>query len=117
MIELPGSFSGMEISPRPQRGPDAIQRISFAIFMSEQASVFNAPCAKTSASCAASDSNLFGAVINGRPVNSAIVFAPRTANSGCVLSPVPTAVPPNANSYNPPRAYSMRAISLFNCCA
>ena len=61
MIELPGSFSGMRISPSPERGPDASQRTSLAIFMSDAASVFSAPCANTSASCAASASNLFGA--------------------------------------------------------
>ena len=33
MIELPGSFSGMVISPMPERGPDASQRTSLAIFM------------------------------------------------------------------------------------
>ena len=67
MIELPGSFSGIVISPRPQRGPEASQRTSLAIFMSEAASVLSAPCANTSASCAASASNLFGAVTKGMP--------------------------------------------------
>jgi len=43
MIELPGSFSGILISPRPERGPDASQRTSFAIFIRETASVFSAP--------------------------------------------------------------------------
>ena len=33
MIELPGSFSGIRISQRPARGPDASQRTSFAIFV------------------------------------------------------------------------------------
>ena len=67
MIELPGSFSGMRISPSPERGPEASQRTSLAILVSDAASVFSAPCAKTIASCAASASNLFGAVTNGRP--------------------------------------------------
>src|SRR5688500_16982980 len=39
MIELPGSFSGMLISPRPALGPDASQRTSLAIFISEQEGV------------------------------------------------------------------------------
>ena len=43
MIDEPGSFSGSTISPRPQRGPDASQRMSLAIFISEAASVFSAP--------------------------------------------------------------------------
>ena len=65
MIELPGSFSGMVISPSPDRGPEASQRTSLAIFMSETATVFSAPCANTIASCAASASNLLGADSNG----------------------------------------------------
>jgi len=40
MIELPGSFSGIEISPMPQRGPLASHRTSLAILVSEAASVF-----------------------------------------------------------------------------
>ena len=43
MIELPGSFSGIKISPIPQRGPEASQRTSLAIFMSATASVFIVP--------------------------------------------------------------------------
>jgi hypothetical protein len=34
-----GSFSGIVISPRPERGPDASQRTSLAIFISATASV------------------------------------------------------------------------------
>ena len=44
------------------RGPEPRKRISFAIFMREQARTFSAPLTSTSASCAASASNLFGAV-------------------------------------------------------
>ena len=80
----------------PQRGPDPSHLISLAIFMSEQARVFNAPLASTTASCAASDSNLLGAVTKARPVSSAILSATFTAKSRCELSPVPTAVPPSA---------------------
>jgi hypothetical protein len=43
MIELPGSFSGMLSSPSPERGPEASQRMSLAIFISATASVFSAP--------------------------------------------------------------------------
>jgi hypothetical protein len=98
MIEEPGSFSGRISSPRPERGPEASQRMSLAIFMSETASVRSAPLANTSASWAASAENLSGADTNGKPVSSAIRSATRSANSGCVLSPVPTAVPPSASS-------------------
>ena len=99
MIELPGSFSGIVISPMPQRGPEASQRTSLAILMSDAASVLSAPCACTSASLAASASNLLGAVTNGMPGQLARArAATRTAYSGCALSPVPTAVPPSASS-------------------
>ena len=60
MIELPGSFSGMRISPSPERGPEASQRTSFAIFINEAASVFSPPLQKTISSCAESAANLFG---------------------------------------------------------
>ena len=43
IIELPGSFSGMKISPRPHRGPLDSQRMSFAIFIISAASPFKAP--------------------------------------------------------------------------
>ena len=98
MIELPGSFSGIESSPMPQRGPLASQRMSLAIFMNDAASVLSAPCACTSASLAASASNLLGAVTNAWPVSLASSAATRTAYSGCALRPVPTAVPPSASS-------------------
>ena len=65
MIELPGSFSGIVISPSPERGPDASQRTSLAIFMRPTASVFSAPWAETSASCAARASNGFSAATKG----------------------------------------------------
>src|SRR4029078_3980591 len=60
MIELPGSFSGIEISPKPQRGPEANQRTSLAIFINEAASVFSPPLQKTISSWADSAANLFG---------------------------------------------------------
>ncbi len=98
MIEEPGSFSGIRISARPERGPDASQRTSFAIFMRAAASVLMAPCAATIASCAASASNLLGADVKGIPVSfaiSAATFSPKPAGA---FRPVPTAVPPSASS-------------------
>ena len=65
MIEEPGSFSGMGSSPRPQRGPEASQRTSFAIFISEAARVFSAPLAYTTSSCAERAANLLGCERNG----------------------------------------------------
>ncbi|MNW01518.1 hypothetical protein D3C71_1971620 [compost metagenome] len=45
IIELPGSFSGIVISPIPQRGPLDSQRTSLAIFIKFAASAFSAPWA------------------------------------------------------------------------
>src|SRR6266545_3868296 len=68
MIEEPGSLAGRISSPRPQRGPEPSQRISLAIFISEQARVFNAPLAMTRGSSLARAANLLGAETNGRLV-------------------------------------------------
>jgi len=43
MIELPGSFSGNEISPSPQRGPDPRNLKSLAIFIKDTAITLSAP--------------------------------------------------------------------------
>jgi len=67
-------------------------------FMSEAAGPLIAPCAWTIASWVASASNLLGAVTNFSPVSREISAAAFTANSRCVLTPVPTAVPPSASS-------------------
>ncbi len=47
MMLLPGSFSGSSSSPKPQRGPEPKKRMSFAIFINDVATVFNAPLAST----------------------------------------------------------------------
>ena len=98
MMLEPGSLEGMESSWKPQRGPDADHRTSLAIFISEPARRFKAPLISTTASCADSASNLLGAVTKGSPVSAAMFCATRSAHSGCVLRPVPTAVPPIAIS-------------------
>ena len=72
MIEEPGSFSGIKISPMPERGPDANKRMSLAILNKLIANWRNAPWVSTSASWAANASNLLSAVTNGKPVNFAI---------------------------------------------
>lgn len=110
MMLDPGSFSGKLSSPSPQRGPEPRKRMSFAIFMNETARTLSAPEASTIASCAASASNLLGAVWKVRPVILEISSATLTSNPLRVLSPcadrqrmhreehgprtVPTAVPP-----------------------
>ncbi len=72
MIEEPGSFSGSSSSPSPQRGPEASQRMSLAIFISATARPRSAAMAATMASSEPCAANLLGAVTNGRPVSSAI---------------------------------------------
>ena len=47
MMLLPGCVAGMEISPIPQRGPLASQRMSLAIFVRLIAIVFSSPLAST----------------------------------------------------------------------
>ena len=97
-MDEPGSFSGKINSPRPHRGPEPNQRRSFAIFIKAQANVFMVLCAITRDSWAARAANLLGAETNGNCVIAAICLAARSANCGCVFKPVPTAVPPKANS-------------------
>ena len=115
MIEEPGSFSGSSSSPRPDRGPEPSHRTSFAIFMSDAASVVIAPCENTSASCAARAAKRFGAARNGSPVSSAIFAAALSPNPGGELRPVPTAVPPMASSCSPCSVCSIRAASASSC--
>ena len=57
IILLPGSFSGRLNSPSPQRGPEPRYRMSFAIFINEQAITLSAPWVSTRASWAAKASN------------------------------------------------------------
>ena len=94
MIEEPGSFSGIWISPIPHLGPEASHLTSFAIFIKSAASAFKAPCANTISSFEVKVWNLFGAVTKSFPVSSETFFATRVSNPDGALSPVPTAVPP-----------------------
>ena len=75
IIELPGSFAGIEISPIPDRGPEAKRRISLAILLRDTAICFKPPWVSTIASWAARASNLFSAVIKGKPVNWVMYLA------------------------------------------
>ena len=72
--------------------------MSLAILFKETATCFKAPWLSTIASWAANASNLFSAVIKGSPVKLAIYFATTFEYPFGVLIPVPTAVPPRANS-------------------
>ena len=82
MIELPGCRLGRSISPMPQRGPEASQRRSLAILVSEAAMVLSAPEVSTAASLAASASKLLGAPTKGRPVSRATPAITRSAKPG-----------------------------------
>ena len=103
MMELPGSFSGIRISPRPQRGPLASQRTSLAIFIMFAARPFKAPWANTSSSLLVREWNLLAAVLKSLPVSSETAFATSTSNPLGAFKPVPTAVPPRASSRRPER--------------
>lgn len=50
MMELPGSLAGRASSLMPQRGPEASQRMSLAIFISGTARALSPPEAATMAS-------------------------------------------------------------------
>jgi DNA invertase Pin-like site-specific DNA recombinase len=117
MIEEPGSFSGSASSPRPARGPDPRKRISLAILKQLAATVVMAPCDITIASCAASASNLFGAVLKGSSVISAIFAATSLSKPFGALRPVPTAVPPCASSISDGSVCLMRAMPFSICLA
>ena len=69
--------------------------MSFATFVSETATVFRAPDASTIPSRAACASNGSAGPEIGSPVSSTRTARTRSANCGCVLSPVPVAVPPS----------------------
>ena len=96
MIELPGWSAGRMISASPARGPEPIRRRSLAILVSETATTLSAPDASTRPSRADLGLELVG---GRRDVQAGLARASRArtraANSGCVLSPVPAAVPPS----------------------
>mmetsp|Transcript_18810 Transcript_18810/g.65281 ORF Transcript_18810/g.65281 Transcript_18810/m.65281 type:complete len:213 (+) Transcript_18810:174-812(+) len=117
MIDDPGSFAGSESSPKPQRGPEPRSRRSLAILFREQATVFSEPWASTTASWAASASNLFSAVSNDEPVSAAIKAATATSKPRVVFRPVPTAVPPSASFRSRGRAPRTRAAPRLTCAA
>ena len=86
--------------------------MSFAIFVSETATVFSAPDASTMPSRAACASNGSAGAEIASPVSSARSARTRAANSGCVFSPVPTAVPPSGIWPSRGSASLTRAIAL-----
>jgi hypothetical protein len=95
IMDDPGSFSGREISPIPQRGPDARNLMSFAILKRSAARALSAPWVKTAAFLDARAENLFSALKKLCPQISESSFAVFSPKSFGELSPVPTAVPPS----------------------
>ena len=87
MMELPGSFSGMLISPRPAARARRQPADVVGDLHQRAASVLSAPWAKTSASWPAKASNLFGAVTNGSPVSAAILAAAARGELGMGVQP------------------------------
>ncbi|GBE57033.1 hypothetical protein BMS3Bbin16_01248 [archaeon BMS3Bbin16] len=98
MIDEPGSFAGIVISPSPAVGPLAIHRISFAIFVRLTATVFKTPLSSTIVSWAAIPSPLSGFSLNLIPVICEMFLTTSAEKPSGVLIPVPTAVPPMGSS-------------------
>ncbi len=109
MIEEPGCRSGSRISPRPARGPEPIQRRSFAILLMLTAIVRSTPDASTRPSRAPWASKWLRASVKGSRVSSASRSMTAAAKPGGVLMPVPTAVPPSGSSATRGSAASMRS--------
>ena len=76
--------------------------------------MFKLPWNSTIASFVAKDSNLLGAVTNGWPVYSEIAFAIASSNPLYAFKPVPTAVPPWANSESWVILLYTLLIAIFN---
>ncbi len=84
----------MRVDPGADRGPDPIQRMSLAIFVNAIAIVLSSPDASTTQSRVACASKWFSASENFTPVAALSRRTTSFAKRGCVLIPVPTAVPP-----------------------
>ena len=107
-MDDPGCVAGSLISPMPQRGPEASQRTSLAI-LSKLPPWSSEPAGLDNASFAA-----LGLEVVLRFRQTAIPVLLETPmqpapgrNPGCVLIPVPTAVPPDGQLASvPPSAFS-----------
>ena len=115
MIEEPGSFSGMVISPIPLRGPLASQRTSLAIFIAATANPRRAALTATRASCADRAAKRFVACRNSKCVSSERCCATSEPKSRCVLRPVPTAVPRSPIRPDSPRRAGPPRQAASNC--
>ena len=108
MMLEPGCSAGSEISASPASGPEFIQRRSFEILSSATAQARSAPDSSTAVSCDARPRNGRARRRSARPVRAASRAMARFANSGCALTPVPTAVPPSASR-------TSRGTTLLRC--
>ena len=117
MMDEPGCRSGRCSSARPARGPEPIQRMSFAILYSPTATTRSWPDASTSASRAPCASKWLRASVSGRPVTSTSRAMTAAANPGGVLMPVPTAVPPSGSSASRGRVSRSRSMPYRTCAA
>jgi hypothetical protein len=94
----------------PARGPLPSQRMSLETFMTLTATVFRAPLAKTVPSTALCAWKWFSVSRTSTPKRSLSLSQTLFANSGWVLTPVPTAVPPKATSESSSMALWMRCM-------
>ncbi len=117
MIDEPFCNSGMMISEIPARGPDPIQRRSLAILVSDTATDLSAPEASTRPSRLAWASNGSAGAMISRPESATSRARTRAANSGCVLRPLPTAVPPSGIWPTPVRLLPTRRVPSRTCAA
>ena len=97
MIDEPFCSSGRRSSERPARGPEPISARSFAILISETATTLSAPESSTSESRLACASKRSRGAETSMPMSFEISARTFSANSGCVLRPVPVAVPPSGS--------------------
>ena len=117
MIEEPFCSSGRKISPMPARGPEPMSAMSWAILVSDTATTFSAPESSTSASrlACASNGSAGGSILS--LVWRVSSRRTRSANFGCVLRPVPVAVPPSGIWRTWTSAASMRSWPRRICAA
>ena len=94
MMLEPGCVAGSTSSPRPQRGPLPIQRMSLAILLRLTAMVLSRPLASTTQSRVACASKWFSASWKPMPRSFERIAHTVRAKRGFALMPVPTAVPP-----------------------
>jgi serine/threonine protein kinase len=102
--------------PNPKSVNPNISDAFVSILNKATALRFKAPLNSIIASCAANASNLLVAVTKGKPVNSAIFLATNTSYPFGVFKPVPTAVPPNANSLTASKAFFKARMLMLICC-